>query len=210
MYTRPDALVAEHVEAVARAKFVYLTGTSPMHMRSVLKDTPVFDAICAAWDGGAALAGSGAGADVLCDPMVDTRGGAFTVGLGLLPGMAVVARSNLWSPDKVRRTVELAPAMSCSSNCPSARPWFATPMARGALPVRVSPWSTGVGVPPRWPTYRSRRSAAESDEDPVLARPGSVGQSDQGAAAAVVVVVDGAAETMSTTNTSVSSGAMVP
>jgi cyanophycinase len=110
VYTRPDALVAEHAEVVAGAKFVYLTGTSPMHMRSVLKDTPVLVAICTAWDGGAALAGSGAGADVLCDPMVDTRGGAFTVGLGLLPGLAVVARSNLWSPDKVRRTVELAPS----------------------------------------------------------------------------------------------------
>lgn len=110
VYTRPDALVAENVEAVANARFLYVTGTSPMHLRSVLKDTPVLDAICSAWAGGAALVGSGAGADVLCDPMVDTRGGAFTIGLGLLPRMAVVARSNLWSPDKVRRTVELAPA----------------------------------------------------------------------------------------------------
>jgi cyanophycinase len=109
VYTRPDALVHEHAAAVAGARMVYLTGTSPMHLRSVLKDTPVLDAICQAWAGGAALAGSGAGADVLCDPMVDTRGGAFTVGLGLLPRMAVVARSDQWSPDKVRRTVELAP-----------------------------------------------------------------------------------------------------
>lgn len=110
VYTRPDALVEEHVRAVAEAKFIYLTGTSPMHLRSVLKDTPVLDALWAAWEGGAALAGSGAGADVLCDPMVDTRGGAFTVGLGLVPRLAVVARANLWSPDKVRRTVDLAPA----------------------------------------------------------------------------------------------------
>ena len=109
VYTRPDALVAEHAAAVREAKLVYLTGTSPMHMRSVLKDTPVYDAVCAAWTGGAVLAGSGAGADVLCDPMVDTRGGAFTVGLGLLPQMAVVARADQWSPDKVRRTVDLAP-----------------------------------------------------------------------------------------------------
>jgi len=109
VYTRPDALVAEHVKAVAEARVVYVTGTSPMHLRSVLKDTPVLEALCSAWNGGAALAGSGAGADVFCDPMVDTRGGAFTVGLGLLPRMAVVARSNQWSPDKVHRTVELAP-----------------------------------------------------------------------------------------------------
>jgi cyanophycinase len=110
VYTRPDALVEEHVRTVAEAKVIYLTGTSPMHLRSVLKDTPVLDAIWTAWEGGAVLAGSGAGADVLCDPMVDTRGGAFTIGLGLMPRLAVVARANLWSPDKVRRTVELAPA----------------------------------------------------------------------------------------------------
>jgi cyanophycinase len=58
---------------------------------------------------GGVLVGSGAGADVLCDPMVDTRGGAFTVGLGLVPGLAVIPRLNQWSHDKVHRTVELAP-----------------------------------------------------------------------------------------------------
>lgn len=109
VYTRADALVAEHAEALAAARFVYLVGTSPMHLRSVLKDTPVFTALVDAWHGGAVLAGSGAGADVMCDPMVDTRGGAFTVGLGLVPGMAVIPRSDQWSVDKVRRTIELAP-----------------------------------------------------------------------------------------------------
>ncbi len=110
VYTRADALVAEHVRAVADARLIYVTGTSPMHLRSVLKDTPLLDALWKAWAGGAALAGSGAGADVMCDPMVDTRGGAFTIGLGLIPRLAVVPRANLWSPDKVRRTVDLAPA----------------------------------------------------------------------------------------------------
>ena len=41
-----------------------------------------------AWDDGAVLAGSSAGAMVLCDPMVDPRGGAFTLGLGLLADLA--------------------------------------------------------------------------------------------------------------------------
>ncbi|MCX6507253.1 MAG: Type 1 glutamine amidotransferase-like domain-containing protein [Actinobacteria bacterium] len=110
VYTRTDALDADNVSAVANAKFLYLTGVSPMHIRSVLKDTPTYDALLSSWRGGAALVGSGAGADVLCDPMVDTRGGAFTVGLGLLPGVAVIARSDEWSPDKVRRTIDLASA----------------------------------------------------------------------------------------------------
>jgi cyanophycinase len=108
--TRRDGLVEEHVDAARAARFIYLPGTSPMHLRAVLKDSPLFDALVDAWRGGAVLAGSGAGADVLCDPMVDTRGGAFTVGLGLVPGLALIPRVNQWSPDKVHRTVELAPA----------------------------------------------------------------------------------------------------
>ena len=76
----------------------------------MLKDTPVLDAILSAWAGGAVLAGTNAGADVLCDPMVDARGGAFTVGLGVVSQLAVIPQVDLWSPDKVRRTVELAPA----------------------------------------------------------------------------------------------------
>jgi cyanophycinase len=107
--TRADALLEEHVAVVRRARFVYLVGTSPMHLRSVLKDSPLLEALVDAWQGGAVVAGSGAGADVLCDPMVDTRGGAFTVGLGLVPVLAVIPRANQWSPEKVHRTVELAP-----------------------------------------------------------------------------------------------------
>ena len=108
--TRGDAFVEEHVEAVRSASFVYLAGASPMHLRSVLKDTPLYEALAAARSGGAVVVGTGAGADVLCDPMVDTRGGAFTVGLGLVPNLAVIPRVNQWSPEKVHRTVELAPA----------------------------------------------------------------------------------------------------
>jgi cyanophycinase len=107
--TRGDGLIEEHIKAVAAARFVYLPGGSPMHLRAVLKDSPFYDALLSMHSNGGVLAGSGAGADVLCDPMVDTRGGAFTVGLGLVPGVAVIPRANAWSHDKVHRTVELAP-----------------------------------------------------------------------------------------------------
>jgi cyanophycinase len=108
VYTRADAMLAEHAERVADARFIYLAGASAMHLRSVLKDSPLFDALEAAWRAGATLAGSAAGADVLCDPMVDSRGGAFTVGLGLVSGLAVIPRANTWSTEKVHRTVQLA------------------------------------------------------------------------------------------------------
>ena len=108
VYSRVDGLDADNLAAIRTAKAIYLTGVSAMHLRSVLKDSPLLDALLEAWSSGAALIGSGAGADVLCDPMVDTRGGAFTVGLGVLPGVAVIPRSDQWSPDKVRRTIDLA------------------------------------------------------------------------------------------------------
>ena len=109
VYSRSDALDPEHASTVRKAGFVYLTGGSPMHLRSVLKDTPVWEAVVAAWKGGAVLAGSGAGGDVLCDYMVDPRGGAFGVGLGLLTRLSMIPRYNTWSPEKVKRTVQLAP-----------------------------------------------------------------------------------------------------
>jgi cyanophycinase len=36
--------------------------------------------------------------------MVDPRGGAFTVGLGLLQGVAVIPERNTWSDDALHRT----------------------------------------------------------------------------------------------------------
>ena len=106
---RPDAVDEANAAAVREAKFIYLSGGSPMHLRSVLKDSPVWDALLAAWNDGAVLAGSSAGAMVLCDPMVDIRGGAFTVGLGLLVRVAVIPHHDT-TPEKARRTIHLAPA----------------------------------------------------------------------------------------------------
>jgi cyanophycinase len=107
---RPDAEREDHAATVAGARFIYLAGGSPLHLRSVLKDSPVWSALVSAWEGGATVAGSSAGAMVLTDPMVDPRGGAFTLGLGLIAPLAVVPHYGGWSQEKTRRTLELAPA----------------------------------------------------------------------------------------------------
>lgn len=108
LLTRRDGFDPATVERVRSASFIYLSGGSPMHLRSVLKGSPTFDGLLEAWRGGAVVAGSGAGADVLCDPMVDPRGGAYTVGLGVVPQVAVIPRFDEWSAEKVHRTVALA------------------------------------------------------------------------------------------------------
>jgi cyanophycinase len=107
---RHDAEEEANAAAIRGARFIYLSGGSPMHLRSVLKDSPVWDAIIETWDGGAVLAGSSAGAMVLCDPMVDPRGGAFTLGLGLVEQVALIPHHEEWDEDQARRTIELAPA----------------------------------------------------------------------------------------------------
>jgi cyanophycinase len=107
---RPDAQSDECAAAIASARFVYLVGGSALHLRSVLKESAVWDALIRAWDDGAAVAGSSAGAMALGDPMVDPRGGAFTLGLGLIEQMAAIPHFDEWSVEKAHRVFQLAPA----------------------------------------------------------------------------------------------------
>jgi cyanophycinase len=108
LLNRRDAQDPETARALRDARFLYLSGGSPMHLRSVLKDSDAWTAIVDAWEGGAVVAGSSAGAMVLCDPMVDPRGGALTLGLGLINHLAVLPHYDAWSPEKAHRTVQLA------------------------------------------------------------------------------------------------------
>ena len=66
---RPEAQEKANVHATRDARFVYLADGSPLHLRSVLKDSALYDALVAAYQGGAVIAASGAGATLLCDPM---------------------------------------------------------------------------------------------------------------------------------------------
>jgi cyanophycinase len=108
--TRRDAMDEALADRLRAARFVYLVGGSPMHLRSVVKESPAWDALVEAWQGGAVVAAASGAARVLCDPMVDPRGGAFTIGLGLLPNLAVIPHHNHWSEEKAHRTLLLAPA----------------------------------------------------------------------------------------------------
>jgi cyanophycinase len=105
---RADALDAEHAAAVASARAVWLVGDSPMHLRSVLKHTPVWSALGEVLAAGGLIAAVGTSAAAMCDPMVDPRGGAFTLGLGLVRGLALVTEAESWSAERLHRTLKLA------------------------------------------------------------------------------------------------------
>ncbi len=105
--TRSDAMLQSHAAAVRDARAIYLVGSSAMHARPTLQQTPVWDGLVAAWNDGATVIGSDAGAQILGDPMVDDRGAAFTVGLGLVERIAFVPRYDTWSDDALGRLEQM-------------------------------------------------------------------------------------------------------
>jgi len=104
VYSRADAREESFATIISQAAVVYVVGDSPIHLRSTLKDTVVFDAI-ASHSCVVATAGSAA---AMCDPMVDPRGGAFALGLGLVNGVAAITESEKWPDERLQRTLSLA------------------------------------------------------------------------------------------------------
>jgi len=106
---RRDAEDSANAKAVEHAKFIYLADGSPMHLRSVLKGSALYEAMIDAFRKGAVVAASGAAATVLCDPMVDPRGGAYTVGLGFVENLAVFPYHGTAADHLLARSIDLKP-----------------------------------------------------------------------------------------------------
>jgi cyanophycinase len=105
---RGEAMEDGVVGVIRGARAVYLVGDQPLHLRSVLKGTPLWEAIVQVQASGGLVAATGGSAAAMCDPMVDPRGGAFTLGLGLIDGLALVTEAETWSTDRLHRTLKLA------------------------------------------------------------------------------------------------------
>lgn len=93
---RTDARSPEVLAMAVEGGFFYLVGGDPGLVVSVLEGTPVWAAIVRAWAGGAALAGSSAGAMALCEATLvratwpDRRQRRPRPALGLLARTAVL------------------------------------------------------------------------------------------------------------------------
>jgi cyanophycinase len=107
---RSEAENPEIAAVVRAARFVYLADGSPLHLRSVLKGSVLFDALLASYRAGGVLAASGAGATLLGDPMVDPRGGAYTVGLGVVKNLAVFPYHGTAATHLRERSIDLLPS----------------------------------------------------------------------------------------------------
>src|SRR5215213_7715483 len=72
---RHDAEEGDAADVIRAARAVWLVGDSSMHLRSALKETPVFVAIGEVLAAGGVIAAVGPSAAAMCDPMLDQRGG---------------------------------------------------------------------------------------------------------------------------------------
>ncbi len=119
----------------------------------MLKKSAVFDGIRAAYADGAVVAGAGAGAMVMTDPMVDPRGGALTLGLGLVDNLTVVPHFGDEHDDahgqKLERTVAMAPAALPVVALPARTALIKRVAATGARRVRGRPSSSSGAPRPR-------------------------------------------------------------
>lgn len=105
--SRPEAMDEGAASVVRGSRAVWLVGDNPIHLRSVVKDTPIWDALHDVLAAGGVVVGCAASASALCDPMLDPRGGALALGLGLLNGMAVVTQSENLTHDRQARVRKL-------------------------------------------------------------------------------------------------------
>ncbi len=110
IYRRSDASDDALVEQLRRAETLYWVGGSPLHLRSVLIDTPALEAVKTAWANGTTIVASSAAAMVFGDPMIDPRGGALTIGLGIIDHLAVLPHADQRSQAIRERTIHLVHA----------------------------------------------------------------------------------------------------
>ncbi len=87
---RGSADLPELAGEVRGARLVYLLGGFPGHLADTLSESAVWRAVLEAHGDGAVVAGSSAGAMVLCEAFYDPFAEAGRSGLGLVPGAFVV------------------------------------------------------------------------------------------------------------------------
>jgi cyanophycinase len=94
--TRADAEDPRWRDRLASARFLYIAGGDPRHLHAVLTETPAWQGVLDALEAGATVAGSSAGAMVLCDRMLIPWSESTQPGLGLLRDLVVVPHFERW------------------------------------------------------------------------------------------------------------------
>jgi cyanophycinase len=90
----PSADEPEIAEALAKSKLIYLLGGFPQYLAQSLSDSRSWQAILSAYQSGAVIAGSSAGAMVLCQYFFDPVRSQVVEGLNLVERICILPHHN--------------------------------------------------------------------------------------------------------------------
>jgi cyanophycinase len=104
---------AEVAASVAASRLIFLTGGSPRYLADALRNSPVWHAVLSALEAGGVLAGSSAGAMVLCEVYYDPSAARLQPGLSLVPGVCILPHHDTfgrgWAPHIARLAKRILP-----------------------------------------------------------------------------------------------------
>lgn len=100
------------IQSLREAKLIYLLGGFPHYLGQTLKDTPVWDAALASYQNGAVIAGSSAGAMVMCQFYYDPSGKRVHDGLNLVPNSLVLPHHNTFGKSWATSLLQKLPGVT--------------------------------------------------------------------------------------------------
>lgn len=101
-----DPAIAQELE---QAKLIYLLGGFPHFLAQTLQGSRAWSAVLSAYAQGAVVAGSSAGAMVLCEYYFDPNGGRVVDGLNLVPNACVLPHHNTFGHRWADQLTQLLP-----------------------------------------------------------------------------------------------------
>ena len=109
---RPSADDPQIADALRRSKLIYLLGGFPDYLAGVLKDSQSWRAILEARAEGAVVAGSSAGAMILCEFLYNPTQQTVHNGLGLLSGTCLIPHLNTFGRQWINRLQKELPLVT--------------------------------------------------------------------------------------------------
>jgi cyanophycinase len=97
------------VDTLEKSRLIYLLGGFPHYLGNTLLQSNAWQAAMAAHEAGAVIAGSSAGAMVLCEYNYNPAGGQVVAGLGLIKGACVIPHHNTSGQSWSNRLKRLLP-----------------------------------------------------------------------------------------------------
>jgi cyanophycinase len=109
---QPSANDPEIAKSLRSAKLIYLLGGFTHYLGQTLKGSHAWEAALKAYDNGAVLAGSSAGAMVLCEHYYDPGRGTVERGLNLVPDACVLPHHNTFGKNWAGKLKGLLPGVA--------------------------------------------------------------------------------------------------